>query len=269
MRVYGVDFTSAPTPRKRITVATGEVHGDALELSGVEVLADFPAFERFLARPGPWVGGFDFPFGLSREAVSDLGWPLLWRDLLGHCAALGRAEFKRILDAYRMTRPAGRRYATRRGDRASGAHPSVKFVNPPVAYMFFEGARRLCEAGLHVPGLHEGDRSRVALEAYPGLLVRRQLGIADSYKSDDVRRHTPERTAARRRILDALAEGRPLGTRLRMPAKLAGALVADGSADLLDAAICAVQAAWGWERAQSNYGLPADADPLEGWIVSA
>ena len=31
--------------------------------------------------------------------------------------------------------------------------------------------------------------------------------------------------------------------------------------------LCAVQAAWA--ATQPGYGLPADLDPLEGWIVSA
>ena len=53
----------------------------------------------------------------------------------------------------------------------------MKLVNPPVALMFHEGARRLLAAGVHVPALAEGDRTRIALEAYPGLLVRKHLGI--------------------------------------------------------------------------------------------
>ena len=37
--------------------------------------------------------------------------------------------------------------------------------------------------------------------------------------------------------------------------------------DSLDAVLCLMQAAWASER--PGYGLPADIDPLEGWIVSA
>jgi hypothetical protein len=40
----------------------------------------------------------------------------------------------------------------------------------------------------------------------------------------------------------------------------------------LDAVLCLVQAAWGeYRHAQGDrrYGLPADFDPLEGWILSA
>ena len=55
---------------------------------------------------------------------------------------------------------------------------------------------------------------------------------------------------------------------VRVP-KLELEVVADGSGDLLDAVICATQAAWGWARRKSNYGLPADAPAGEGWILTA
>jgi hypothetical protein len=113
----------------------------------------------------------------------------------------------------------------------------------------------------------QADRRRVALEAYPGLLVRKQLGIRESYKSDTRADHTPARRAARRRIVDALKAGKPLGVRLNVEAKLERAMVGEGSADLLDAAICAVQAAWAATR--PDYGIPAHAPPGEGWIVSS
>ena len=259
MRIYGVDFTSAPRRAKPITVASCLSKKNALHLEGIERLETFEAFEAFLARPGPWVGGFDFPFGLAREAVVDLGWPLDWTGLLSHCRSMGRAAFKSALDAYRESRPPGSRYAKRRGDSASGAHPSVKLVNPPVGLMFLEGATRVCAAGLHVPGLRESRDARVALEAYPGLLARR-LG-ARSYKNDDRRKWTPAHRAARRRIVSAL--------KITMRERLKADLLRDGTGDLLDAVLCAVQAHWGWLRAAENYGLPADLDPLEGWIVSA
>jgi hypothetical protein len=44
-------------------------------------------------------------------------------------------------------------------------------------------------------------------------------------------------------------------------------LLEDGSGDLLDAVICAAQAAWAAKR--PRYGLPEDAPSGEGWILSA
>jgi hypothetical protein len=145
----------------------------------------------------------------------------------------------------------------------------MKLVNPPVALMFHEGARRLAAADVDIPALVRRGASRVALEAYPGLLARKQLGIRGSYKSDTRREHTPARRAVRARIVQALKAGKPLGIRLELARPLERRLIDDGSGDTLDAVICAAQAAWGWRRRSSNFGLPPDADPGEGWIVTS
>jgi hypothetical protein len=120
---------------------------------------------------------------------------------------------------------------------------------------------------VHVPALAAGDVDRVALEAYPGLLVRKHLGIRASYKSDSRREHTAERRAVRRRIVQALAAGKPLGVRLELGRALGKALVEEGGGDLLDAVICAMQAAWAAQR--PGYGIPASAPEGEGWIVTS
>jgi hypothetical protein len=90
-----------------------------------------------------------------------------------------------------------------------------------------------------------------------------------SYKNDDRRKWTPARRAARLRIVAALAHGQPMNVRLAMKEQLKKEILRDGTGDLLDAVLCAVQAHWGWQRTAENYGLPAVVDPLEGWIVSA
>ncbi len=267
MRVIGVDFTSAPRRAKPIVVAHGELRAGALRLAALEPLVDFAAFDALLARPGPWLGGFDFPFGLPAELVRDLGWPERWKPLVARCARLTRAELRATLDAYRATRPAGSKYAHRATDRPAGSSSPMKLVNPPVALMFHEGAPRLAAAGLHVPGLARGDPGRVALEAYPGLLARAVTHA--SYKNDARAMQTPERRAARRRIVAALEQAaHPLGLRVSFVTdSLKKRLIEDGSGDALDAALCAVQAAWA--AARPNFGLPRHIPRCEGWIVSA
>ena len=120
-----------------------------------------------------------------------------------------------------------------------------------------------------LPALSQREDPRVGLEAYPGLLVRKQLGIRESYKSDTRSQHTSARKAARRTIVRALLAGKPLGIRLEAPATIERRAVEDGSGDTLDALICAAQAAWGWRRRKSNYGLPETAPAGEGWIVTS
>lgn len=267
MRIYGVDFTCAPRRAKPITVASAALKGKTLRLEALLSLPAFQDFEAFLARPGPWVGGFDFPFSLPAELMRDLGWPVAWRDLVVHCAAMDRPSFRAALDAYRISRKPGNKYAHRATDYPAGSSSPMKLVNPPVALMFHEGARRLLAAGLDLPKLFSGDPSRVALEAYPGLLTRKQLGIRASYKSDTRSEQTAARKAVRKEIIKALKAGAPLQVKLTLEKSLENRIVADGSGDLLDAAICAVQAAWAAGR--PGYGLPADAPAGEGWIVSS
>lgn len=265
-RLLGVDFTSAPRRIKPITVAHGWIEGSRVVLDHIERCADWPAFEAVLARPGPWLGAFDFPFGLPREAVIDLGWPQTWPALVHHCAKLGKPAFRAALDAYRETRPPGQRYAHRATDLPARSHSPLKLVNPPVGLMFLEGAPRLLAAGVQVPGMHEGDPLRIALEAYPGLLARRITTA--SYKSDERRKQTPERHAARAAIIDALAAG-PTPHHLALAATPAQmqALLDDASGDLLDAALALLQAGAAARHGAPHFGLPPEMDPIEGWIT--
>ena len=263
----GVDFTSRPTRRKPITVAIGRAHHGVVRLDRVEMHTTFDGFAQWLRTPGPWLGVFDLPFGLPRELVLALGWPTQWAALMRHYAALSREEIRATFAAFCDARPVGQKFAHRGADRPAGSSPSMKWVNPPVAYMLHAGVPLLVEAGVHLPGLHAGDTSRVAIEGYPGLLARELLG-ARSYKSDAKAKQTAERLTARIDLVDALDRG---ATRLALRLKLAHAqreeLIADASGDRLDAVLCLMQAAWA--AARPNFGLPVQIDALEGWIVSA
>ena len=271
LQLLGIDFTSAPRRAKPITVACGHLDGARVVLDGFERCAAWPSFEALLARPGPWLGAFDFPFGLPREAIIDLGWPQTWPALVRHCAALGKPAFRAALDAYRESRPAGRRYAHRATDLPARSHSPLKLVNPPVGLMFLEGAPRLLAAGVHVAGMHDGDVQRVAIEAYPGLLARRITTA--SYKSDERRKQTMERRSARISIVSVLTAERPAAERTLDTPELVvtpdqrQALVDDASGDLLDAALALLQAATAARQGPPRFGLPAAMDPLEGWIA--
>ena len=264
--IHGVDFTSRPRPRKPITIASGRAYRLEFRLDILEEFADWEQFETWLRRPGPWIAGFDFPFGLPREAVEDLGWPKQWSQLVAYCRGQGRDEFRALLDRYRESRPGGKRYAHRAADHPAGSHSPLKLVNPPVGLMFLEGAPRLLDAGLTIPGLHAGDPLRVALEAYPGYSAR-QI-VKSSYKNDAAAKQTPARRQARRSMVASLAMGEgPFEFALTGTTQLLNSLVSDATGDRLDAVLCAMQAAWAWQRRDDNYGLPADVDPLEGWIA--
>ncbi len=269
MQLAGVDFTSAPSRRKPITVAFGKLveDGSLVILESVYEHIDFRSFSDWLGAQGPWLAAFDFPFGLSRELVESLGWPREWLPLMHHYTGLSRAEIVATFRAWFAVRPMGKKFAHRASDAGSGASPSMKWVNPPVAFMLHAGIGLLLDAGVHLPRLHDGDRQRVALEGYPGLVARELIGRR-SYKSDTRSKHTPERRRAREEIVAGLVQGRSrLGLRLSLTDLQRAALVDDGSADRLDAVLCLMQAAWAAGR--PGYGLPEVVDPLEGWIVSA
>lgn len=269
--IYGVDFTSAPRKAKPITIAAGSLHGATLRLEAIVAIETFAGFEAWLREPGPWVAGFDFPFGLPREALRELHWPQSLPELTRHCTALGRAAFRELLERHRATRPVGAKFCYRKGDASASAHSPLKLVNPPVALMFLEGASRLVQAGVDIPGMVAGDPRRVALEAYPGFAVRKLFASRTpvSYKNDARAKQTPSQREARTSILTRIsAPGSLLGITLAAPTALMRAMRDDGSGDKLDAALCALQAAWAWRRRARGYGLPAGIDPVEGWIVS-
>jgi hypothetical protein len=240
-------------------------------LSKLERFETLSAWESYLQQATPWVGGFDLPFGLPRELVESLHWPTDWLACMQHYASLSREEIRATFKAFCDARPSGGKFAHRAADAPAGSSPSMKWVNPPVAYMLHAGVPRLIAAGSHFPGLHKGDPNKVALEAYPGLLAR-EIISSRSYKSDDKTKQTPERLIARKDILTALENGQ---TRLNIRLKLSNAqrelLIDDASGDSLDAVLCMLQAAWGYSKhleGKKNYGLPK-CDPLEGWIVTA
>ncbi|NRF66041.1 DUF429 domain-containing protein [Aquincola sp. S2] len=267
--LIGVDFSSSPTRRKPVVVAVGAARGAVVQLQRLERFRTHEALGAWLAAQPAWIGGFDLPFGLPRELVETLGWPLDWPACIDHYAQMTRPLIRETFAAFCAQRPAGGKFAHRACDGPAGSSPSMKWVNPPVAWMLHAGVPLLRAAGAVFPG-HQpvaADAARIALEAYPGLLAREVLGRR-SYKSDEAAKQTPERLIARKDLVEALEQGRTrLERRLKLTPAQHAALVDDASGDALDAALCLVQAAWA--SAQPGWGVPATVDTLEGWIVSA
>jgi hypothetical protein len=267
-RLVGVDFTCAPSRRKPITVARGTRSGAVLRLDAVQPLASLAAFEALLREPGPWLGAFDFPFGLPRAFVDSLALGETTADVIRevHRRCPTRMAFRALVDAWGNGRPAGQRLVHRRCDAAM---PGIRSSSPlqtryvPVGFMYYEGLARLVEAGVDIPRLHGGDPARVAVEGYPGLLAFELIGRR-SYKNAA----TADRLIARKDIVDALEQGRTrLALRLKLGHAQREALVDDASGDRLDAVLCLMQAAWC--AVQPGFGLPTSFDPVEGWIATS
>lgn len=281
MQIIGCDFSSSPSKRKPIVVALSEeilskngaypAYSLRCVLSKLEHFESLNDFGDWLAGDRTWIGGFDLPFGLPRELVETLNWPTDWLPCMQHYASLTREQIRAQFKAFCDARPVGGKFAHRATDLPAGSSPSMKWVNPPVAYMLHAGVPLLLQASCHFPGLHKGNENKVALEAYPGLLAREILGNR-SYKSDDKAKQTPERLIARKDVITKLEIGQ---TRLKIRLKLNHAqreqLIEDASGDSLDAALCMLQAHWAYGQhleGKKNYGLPK-FDPLEGWIVTS
>lgn len=265
--LVGVDFTCAPSRRKPVTVAHGVLHGAAVRLQRLDALPVLAGFDALLPTPGPWLGAFDFPFGLPRRFVDDLG---LGRSAAAvsdelHRRCADRMAFRALVDAWGNGRPPGQRLVHRATDTAiDGAHSTsplqTRYV--PVGFMYFEGLARLLAAGLHLPALHDGDPGRTAIEAYPGLVAHELIGRR-SYKNSAA----ADRLIARKDLVDALEQGRWRGLRLKLTHVQHAALVDDASGDRLDAALCLLQA--GWAATQPRLGQPERVDAVEGWITGA
>jgi hypothetical protein len=174
--------------------------------------------------------------------------------------------FRALVDAWGNGRPAGQRLVHRTTDAALAGTSSTSPLQTryvPVGFMYYEGVSRLIAADVSLPGMHNADPQRLALEAYPGALAHELIG-SRSYKNSEA----ADRLIARKDIVDALEQGRTrLGLRCRLTHAQRDALTADISGDRLDALLCLVQAAWA--NSQPRYGLPEQFDPVEGWILTA
>ena len=233
-----------------------------------ETLTDFVGFEDFLQRRGPWVCGMDFPFGQPRSLITALGWPAEWEGYVGMVGRLPKEEFEGKIRADMATRPAGRKWRYRLADRRGGSSSAMMLFRVPVGKMFYQGAPRLLASGVRVEPCRRNGAKRVAVEAYPAVVARRFLGRA-AYKRDGAP-DTPERRSAREKLLVGLESAvleEVYGFTVEMDARWREELVSDPSADALDSLLCAVQAAWAYEKRDERYGVPPECDPDEGWIL--
>jgi hypothetical protein len=268
MKVYGLDFTSAPGRKKPLIVLGCRLEDNLLRIEDSETLTDFGGFEDFLSCPGPWVCGMDFPFGQPRSLVAALGWPEGWEGYVGEVGGLSKDDFEDAIRADMATRPPGSKWRHRLADRRSGSSSAMMLFRVPVGKMFYQGAPRLLASGVRVEPCRRNGDARVAVEAYPAVVARRFLGRT-AYKRDAVP-DTPERRSARETLITGLASEtleQIYGFTVEMDDHWREEFVADPSADALDSLLCAVQAAWAYLERDESYGVPPECDPDEGWIV--
>ena len=289
MRVYGLDFTSAPNSttskakkQKRLMLAACELEGEVLRLERFELLNSgkqgcFAGFENWLARDEAWIAGIDFPFGQPAALVRELKWPETWSGYVKHIEALGKEGFEKTLVEYKASKSEGQKHLFRAIDKLTNAQSPMTLNYTPVGKMFYQGAYRLCKADVSLPPLRTlASPKKVAVEAYPALVARKWIGPKQGYKNDDPTKGDHYMTCARFDIVSALRGMEKDNCRVPFKERYGFAVVMndddaqrcvdDFTGDSLDSVLCAVQAAWAYTKRNENYGVPEIADPLEGWI---
>ncbi len=269
MRIYGLDFTSAPSKRKPLVAVGCTLEGHTLRVEDAEVLAGFEEFEGFLKSGGPYVCGMDFPFGQPRPLVEALGWPSSWEGYVGKVSRLSKEEFEGAIKGHMSGRPRGGKYHYRLADRRSGASSGMMLFRVPVGKMFYRGAPRLLTSDVSVEPCRPTGAARVAVEAYPAVVARRFLGKR-SYKSDERKKQTSIQRSAREELVGALGSAAlkgEYGFTVAIDDGLREELLRDPMADALDSVLCAVQAAWAYTKRDEGWGVPPECDRDEGWIL--
>lgn len=295
LELRGVDFTSAPSQRKAITMACGRWARDAagapdrasgvhrvqareLRLMALHRFDSMPGFSATLQAPltqgaAAWFGAFDLPFGLPRPFVESLALGASMDAVIAsvHGRWPTRMAFRAAIDAWGATQPSGQKLLHRLTDRASGgaSGPKVSSTSPlqtrylPVGWMYYEGVRCLVQANVSVPAQRVGRSMAWAVEGYPARLAHALIGPRSYKNSDDA-----ERLAARRAMVKALVQPAATpGVALVLTAAQRRACEQDASGDTLDAVLCLVQAAQASQ--QDRAGIPVEVDPVEGWIIAA
>lgn len=267
MKIKGIDFTSKPTAKKPITCAICEYTRGKLVLTNLKEFVSYHDFEEELHDPSEWYAGFDFPFGLARKFIENIGWPNDWEGYISYVNQLSRDEFVTALEEYKKHRAAGDKEHRRVTDVIAQSISPQKLFGVPVGKMFYEGAKRLLNAPVNVLPFQQHKASRYAIEAYPALIARRCIQ-KQPYKNDTRAKQTKALYDARKEIVLALEQGElaeEYGFELGF-SQYREKLIEDATGDSLDAFMCAIQAAWVYSQKHNHHGIPDNIDLLEGWI---
>ena len=269
MRIYGIDFTSAPNPRKPIICAVCELQANRLAVQNCVKLGTFGDFETFLHSNGPWLAALDFPFGQPFDLISNLAWPTGWDEYVLMIASMGKQEFEAVLKRYKDSRAVGDKLHLRITDKHVGACSPMMLHRVPVGKMFFEGAPRLLQANVRIMPCRPVEDNRIVVEGYPALVARRFIG-QQSYKSDNRGNQTREREMARRQIVQGLCSSeiaKWYGLSVELSDELGERMVDDPQGDELDAVLCSIQGGWAWLQKLHLETFPDARVKSEGWIA--
>jgi signal transduction histidine kinase len=268
MKIFGIDFTSAPGNKKPITVAEGELKQGKLTVQEIHSLVSFDELEKFLKQKGPWIAGIDFPFGLPGAFLSTLGLPHDWRSYTQKLTRRSKSEFEKKIKGFKSKHSSPYKEPLRFTDILASAQSPLKLVNAPVAKMFYEGSKLILKTGASILPCYPKRGNRILLEAYPALVARRFAGPYKSEAGD-----TSPKKSARKKIISGILSSSlkaEFGFTVKIDDPIIKQMQGDAKGDSLDAVLCTLQAAWAWQQGKPDYGIPAAYKNLtqsEGWIV--
>ncbi len=268
MKVYGIDFTSAPSRRKPITCADCTLENGSFYLNDLKNMETFEKFDDFLKNGKEWIAGMDFPFGQPGELIRNLKWPLSWDGYVGKIDGMDLQEFVDTMKEYRHTRPEGNKHHFRDTDIKAKSCSPMMLYGVPVGKMFFQGAPRLLKSEVSILPCRKNGSNKIVVEAYPKLVMKKLIS-KPQYKSDNKKKQTPQQREKRQEIVEKLKSGcirKCYGFDVELKKDFADKMIYDPTGDNLDALLCAIQAGWAYEQREHGYGIP-DGFELEGWIV--
>ena len=191
MRIFGIDFSSAPSFGHPIFVVVGEFDDHELVLTHSKSFATLDKFASFLKDESDYVAGIDFPFGQPKDFVAALGLDPNWESYTRAVCSWTEEDFQRRTKEFRDSQPNGKKHLTRKIDSVADSISPMMWVGVPLAKMFYRGIGILREKGLElIPNSLEPrlalEHTRRIVEAYPALVARKAIERTP-YKNNEKR----------------------------------------------------------------------------------
>ena len=171
MKIYGMDFTSAPRRKKPITYTECTLKNSILRVNNLRSLENFNCFEDFLNNEGDWILGIDFPFSLPRKLITNLELPLSWEGYVEITAKMDKHTFENMLTEYCHSRSKGDKHHFRVTDKKAKSCSPMMLYGTPVGKMFYQGAFRFLKSSVSILPGRSIIGSRIVVEVYLKLVV--------------------------------------------------------------------------------------------------
>ncbi len=269
MKIFGVNFTDNPTPKRPITIAHcvfKKSHG--LSVNKVESFSAISDFELFLKEKGPWFAGVNFPLGQPKQFLDKMSLPPEWNHYIKDIQKWKQTGFEKKVKQYLSKLPKGTKTPLRITDIFAGVGSPLKATGNHSLHQFFGGSNCLLKSGASIIPCFPKKDNRVIIETLPALVARRfkvQEKTGKKTKSDSEHIH--------KEVIKGLETPEfehDFDFKLFIDDTLKLKCIEDANGYSLDAILSAVQTAWAYNMGKPNYGIPDLQHPSiqsEGWII--